>query len=70
MLEGVAKLFKKPDPKELVRKWQATLRAEERKIERQIRGALCCFYFCVRACASLGRLVVCIVMSKAVSDDE
>lgn len=55
MLEGVAKLFKKPDPKELVRKWQATLRAEERKIERQIRGAL---WFCYCARASLGRLVV------------
>lgn len=30
--------FKKPDPKELVRKWQADLRAEQRKIDRQIRG--------------------------------
>jgi hypothetical protein len=31
-------VFKKPDPKELVRKWQADLRAEQRKIDRQIRG--------------------------------
>jgi hypothetical protein len=32
-------VFKKPDPKELVRKWQADLRGEQRKIDRQIRGA-------------------------------
>lgn len=38
MFENVQKLFKKPDPKELVRKWQATLRGEQRKLERQIRG--------------------------------
>jgi hypothetical protein len=31
-------VFKKPDPKELVRKWQADLRAQQRKIDRQIRG--------------------------------
>jgi hypothetical protein len=31
-------VFKKPDPKELVRKWQADLRAEQRKMDRQIRG--------------------------------
>jgi hypothetical protein len=31
-------VFKKPDPKELVRKWQADLRTEQRKIDRQIRG--------------------------------
>lgn len=37
MFEGVQKLFKKPDPKELVRKWQADLRTEQRKIDRQIR---------------------------------
>lgn len=29
--------FKEPDPKELVRKWQATLRAEQRGLERQVR---------------------------------
>jgi len=30
--------FRKPaDPKELVRKWQADLRAEQRSLERQIR---------------------------------
>ena len=28
---------KKPDPKELVRKWQADLRAQQRALERQIR---------------------------------
>jgi hypothetical protein len=38
MLEQVQNLFKKPDPKELCRKWQADLRAEQRKIDRQIRG--------------------------------
>lgn len=38
MFQGVQNLFKKPDPKELVRKWQAELRSEQRKIERQIRG--------------------------------
>jgi hypothetical protein len=42
MFEGVQKLFKKPDPKELVRKWQADLRTEQRKIDRQIRGAAQC----------------------------
>lgn len=26
------------DPKELVRKWQSTLRAEERALDRQVRG--------------------------------
>lgn len=30
-------LFKKEDPKELVRKWQATLRTDARQIDRQIR---------------------------------
>jgi len=38
MFQGVTDFFKKPDPKELVRKWQTSLRAEQRKIERQIRG--------------------------------
>ena len=28
---------KQPDPKELVRKWQSEIRAEQRAIERQIR---------------------------------
>ncbi|GBF93578.1 vacuolar sorting-associated protein [Raphidocelis subcapitata] len=37
MFKGVTDLFKKPDPKELVRKWQSSLRAEQRNIERQIR---------------------------------
>jgi hypothetical protein len=36
--KGVQSLWKKPDPKELVRKWQADLRSEQRKIDRQIRG--------------------------------
>jgi hypothetical protein len=39
MFKGVTDMFKKPDPKEMVRKWQSTLRAEQRNIERQIRGA-------------------------------
>lgn len=37
MFEGISKLIKGPDPKELVRKWQAQLRADQRRIERQIR---------------------------------
>lgn len=37
-----AQVFKKPDPKELVRKWQADLRTEQRKIDRQIRGVCVC----------------------------
>eukprot|EP00775_Hariotina_reticulata_P002794 gene2794-3087_t len=37
LLENIQKAFRKPDPKELVRKWQAELRAEQRKIDRQIR---------------------------------
>lgn len=37
-LSCILQAFKKPDPKELVRKWQADLRAEQRKIDRQIRG--------------------------------
>jgi charged multivesicular body protein 3 len=37
VLQAVQGLFKKPDPKELVRKWQATLRAEQRRIDRSIR---------------------------------
>lgn len=37
VLDSISKVFKKPDPKELVRKWQADLRTEQRKIERQIR---------------------------------
>lgn len=39
VLSSLQKVFKKPDPKELVRKWQTDLRMEQRKIERQIRGA-------------------------------
>lgn len=36
---SVLDYFRKPvDPKELVRKWQAELRAETRKTERSIRG--------------------------------
>lgn len=31
-------LVKEPDPKELVRKWQADLRGQTRQLERQIRG--------------------------------
>jgi hypothetical protein len=38
LLENIQKAFRAPDPKELVRKWQAELRAEQRKIDRQIRG--------------------------------
>jgi len=37
LLQAVQGLFKKPDPKEMVRKWQATLRAEQRKIDRSVR---------------------------------
>ena len=37
VLQAVQGFFKKPDPKELVRKWQATLRAEQRRIDRNIR---------------------------------
>ena len=37
--KGFKSIFqKKVEPKELVRKWQASLRAEARKVERQIRG--------------------------------
>eukprot|EP00878_Enallax_costatus_P002622 GHUV01002806.1.p1 GENE.GHUV01002806.1~~GHUV01002806.1.p1 ORF type:complete len:219 (+),score=48.88 GHUV01002806.1:310-966(+) len=36
-VESIQKAFKKPDPKELVRKWQADLRAQQRAIDRQIR---------------------------------
>lgn len=37
--KGLKSLFvKQKDPKELVRKWQSSLRAEVRKVERQIRG--------------------------------
>lgn len=37
VIDSISKVFKKPDPKELVRKWQADLRTEQRKIDRQIR---------------------------------
>ncbi|KAI8474164.1 MAG: Snf7-domain-containing protein [Monoraphidium minutum] len=37
MLKAVTGMFQKPDPKELVRKWQASLRTEQRNIDRQIR---------------------------------
>mmetsp|Transcript_25608 Transcript_25608/g.71606 ORF Transcript_25608/g.71606 Transcript_25608/m.71606 type:complete len:233 (-) Transcript_25608:300-998(-) len=33
----LSSMFKKPDPKELVRKWQRDIRSEVRKIERQMR---------------------------------
>mmetsp|Transcript_434 Transcript_434/g.765 ORF Transcript_434/g.765 Transcript_434/m.765 type:complete len:222 (+) Transcript_434:333-998(+) len=36
-MKAIKALFTKSDPKEQVRKWQATLRAEGRGIERQIR---------------------------------
>ena len=29
--------WKRPDPKELVRKWQSDIRSEQRAIEKQIR---------------------------------
>lgn len=32
------KVLRRPDPKELVRTWQAALRKEQRGIERQIMG--------------------------------
>jgi hypothetical protein len=53
VLESAQKLLgiKKPDPKELVRKWQAELRTEQRKIDRQIRGG------CPWAQAGAGRAV-------------
>ena len=38
MLKAV--FIKEPEPKELVRKWQADLRKETRNMERQIRGRL------------------------------
>lgn len=31
-------LIPNEDPKELVRKWQASLRAEQRALDRQVRG--------------------------------
>ncbi len=37
-MQKLKEFFAPPDPKELVRKWQATLRAEKRALERQIRG--------------------------------
>jgi charged multivesicular body protein 3 len=37
VLQAVQGFFKKPDPKDLVRKWQATLRAEQRRIDRSVR---------------------------------
>ena len=30
--------YKEPDPKELVRKWQSNLRAQQRSMDRSIRG--------------------------------
>jgi hypothetical protein len=38
-MKAIKALLTKSDPKEQVRKWQATLRAEGRGIDRQIRGA-------------------------------
>ena len=35
---GFMDLFKKKDPKEMVRKWQSKLRSEMRGVDRQIRG--------------------------------
>lgn len=40
--DGTKKTFteyfkKKPDPKELVRKWQSDIRAEQRQIDKSIR---------------------------------
>lgn len=38
---GIKKWFvPQKDPKELVRKWQSSLRSESRAIEKQIRGKL------------------------------
>lgn len=38
-MSKIAEFFlgKAPDPKDLVRKWQADLRSEQRGLERQIR---------------------------------
>eukprot|EP00959_Pyramimonas_sp_CCMP1952_P294187 6153381-Pyramimonas_sp.AAC.1 len=36
-MKAIKEFFKKPDPKELVRKWQSQLRAEGRGVDRQIR---------------------------------
>jgi charged multivesicular body protein 3 len=36
MFKGL--FVKEPDPKEMVRKWQADLRKETRNLDRQIRG--------------------------------
>ena len=37
---------KKPEPKELVRKWQADIRSEQRQIEKSIRQAYLCLLSC------------------------
>mmetsp|Transcript_12396 Transcript_12396/g.26083 ORF Transcript_12396/g.26083 Transcript_12396/m.26083 type:complete len:225 (-) Transcript_12396:859-1533(-) len=36
-MKSIKEFFKKPDPKELVRKWQSELRSQGRGIDRQIR---------------------------------
>ena len=33
-------MFKKKDPKDMVREWQSKMRTEMRGVDRQIRGAL------------------------------
>lgn len=37
---GFMAMFKKKDPKDLVREWQSKMRTEMRGVDRQIRGAL------------------------------
>jgi hypothetical protein len=36
---GLFGMFKKKDPKDMVREWQSKLRAEMRNVDRQVRGA-------------------------------
>jgi charged multivesicular body protein 3 len=36
---GLMSLFKKKDPKDMVREWQSKMRSELRGVDRQIRGA-------------------------------
>jgi hypothetical protein len=37
---GFMAMFKKKDPKDMVREWQSKMRTEMRGVDRQIRGAL------------------------------
>ena len=39
---GFMAMFKKEDPKDLVREWQSKMRTEMRGVDRQIRGTNLC----------------------------